>query len=168
MQLLIMQSSPTSRHFHPLGPNILLSTLFSDTLNLYSPLSVRYQIPHPYRTICKMIVLYLSFPLSNGIGCTCLNDVIICEPLWQCSKHIPDTNVDLFLWNKSLSQSCMYAKFINCKWIVSFNACATATVWFALSWEYVSPVAATLGNLVSQKCPQDNPPWPRNTLSWEN
>jgi hypothetical protein len=33
-----------------LGPNILLSTLFSNTLNLCSSLSVRYQVSHPYNT----------------------------------------------------------------------------------------------------------------------
>jgi hypothetical protein len=32
-----------------LGPNILLSTLFSNTLNLSSSLSVRDQISHPYK-----------------------------------------------------------------------------------------------------------------------
>jgi hypothetical protein len=34
MKLLIMQSSPASRHFL-LGPYILLSSLFSNTLSLY-------------------------------------------------------------------------------------------------------------------------------------
>jgi hypothetical protein len=41
-----------------LGPNILLSTLFSNTLNLCSSLSVRDQVSHPYRTTGKIIVLY--------------------------------------------------------------------------------------------------------------
>jgi hypothetical protein len=31
------------------GPNILLSTLFSDTLSLCSFLNVRNQVSHPYR-----------------------------------------------------------------------------------------------------------------------
>jgi polysaccharide pyruvyl transferase WcaK-like protein len=31
-----------------LGPNILLSTLFSNTLNLCSSLNVRDQVSHPY------------------------------------------------------------------------------------------------------------------------
>jgi hypothetical protein len=39
------------------GPNILLSTLFSNTLSLCSSLNVRDQIPHPYRAIGKIIVL---------------------------------------------------------------------------------------------------------------
>jgi hypothetical protein len=33
----------------PLGPRILLSTLFSDTLELFYFLSVRDQVSHPYK-----------------------------------------------------------------------------------------------------------------------
>jgi hypothetical protein len=36
-----------------LGPNILLSTLFSNTLSLCSSLSVRDQVSHPYKTTGK-------------------------------------------------------------------------------------------------------------------
>jgi hypothetical protein len=50
MQLLIMQFSPASCHFIPLRPNILLNTLFSNTLNLCSSLNVRDQVSHPYKT----------------------------------------------------------------------------------------------------------------------
>jgi hypothetical protein len=39
-------------------PNILLSTLFSNTLSLCSSLNVRDQVSHPYRTTCKIIVFY--------------------------------------------------------------------------------------------------------------
>jgi hypothetical protein len=41
-----------------LGPNILLSTLFSNTLSLCSSLSVRDKDLHPYKTTGKIIVLY--------------------------------------------------------------------------------------------------------------
>jgi hypothetical protein len=41
------------------GPNILLNTLFSDTLSLCSSLNVRRQVPHPYRTTGKIIVLHI-------------------------------------------------------------------------------------------------------------
>jgi hypothetical protein len=34
----------------PIGPNILLSTLFSNTLSLCSTLNIRDQVSHPYRT----------------------------------------------------------------------------------------------------------------------
>ncbi|PNF33414.1 hypothetical protein B7P43_G04158, partial [Cryptotermes secundus] len=40
-------------------PNILLNTLFSNTLSLCSFLNIRDQVSHPYRTICKIIVLYI-------------------------------------------------------------------------------------------------------------
>jgi hypothetical protein len=40
------------------GPNILLSTLFSNTLSLCSSLKVRHQVSHPCRTTGKIIVLY--------------------------------------------------------------------------------------------------------------
>jgi len=42
-----------------LGPNILLSTLFSHTLSLRSSLNVRDQVSHPYTTTGKIIVLYI-------------------------------------------------------------------------------------------------------------
>jgi hypothetical protein len=42
-----------------LGPNILLSTLFSNTHSLQSSLNVRDYVTHPYRTTCKIIVLHL-------------------------------------------------------------------------------------------------------------
>ena len=44
-----------------LGPNILLNTLFSNTLNLHSSLKVSDQISHPFKTTGKIIVLYIIF-----------------------------------------------------------------------------------------------------------
>jgi hypothetical protein len=41
-----------------LGPNILLSTLFSNTLSLCSSPSVRDQVSHPYKTTGNTTVLY--------------------------------------------------------------------------------------------------------------
>ncbi|PNF36818.1 hypothetical protein B7P43_G09612, partial [Cryptotermes secundus] len=41
------------------GPNILLNTLFSNTLNLCSSLNVRDQLSHPYRTTGKIKFLYI-------------------------------------------------------------------------------------------------------------
>jgi len=40
-----------------LGPNILLNTLFSNTLSLHSSLNVSHQVSHPYKTTDKIIVL---------------------------------------------------------------------------------------------------------------
>jgi hypothetical protein len=42
-----------------LDPNILLNTLFSNTLNLGSSLKVSKQVSHPYKTTGKMIILYI-------------------------------------------------------------------------------------------------------------
>jgi len=42
-----------------LGPNILLSTLFSITLTLRSFLNVSDQVSHPYKTTDKIIVLFV-------------------------------------------------------------------------------------------------------------
>ena len=42
-----------------LGPNILLSLLFSDTLSLRSSLDVSDQVSHPYKTTGKIILLYI-------------------------------------------------------------------------------------------------------------
>jgi hypothetical protein len=41
------------------SPNILLSTLFSVTLNLCSSPNVRDQVSHPYKIAGKIIVLYI-------------------------------------------------------------------------------------------------------------
>jgi len=56
-----------------LGPNILLSALFSNTLSLRSSPNVSDQVPHPYKTRGKSIVLYdfiftfLYSKLEDGI-----------------------------------------------------------------------------------------------------
>jgi hypothetical protein len=41
------------------GPNIVLSTLLSNTLSLFSSLYVRNQVSHPYRTTDRIIILYI-------------------------------------------------------------------------------------------------------------
>jgi hypothetical protein len=43
-----------------LGPNIPLSTLFSNTLNPCPSLSMRDEVSHPYKITGKIIVLYIS------------------------------------------------------------------------------------------------------------
>jgi hypothetical protein len=47
------------------GQNILLSTLFSNTLSLCSSLNIRDQVSQPYRTTGKIIVLYSNFFYSR-------------------------------------------------------------------------------------------------------
>jgi len=56
-----------------LGPNILLSTLFTNTLSLCSSLSERSQVSHPYKTV-KIMVLYILI-IRNIIpteACVCV------------------------------------------------------------------------------------------------
>jgi hypothetical protein len=53
-----MQSSPASHHFL-LGPNINLSTLFSNICRLFSSFCMKDQVSHPYRTTGKIILLYI-------------------------------------------------------------------------------------------------------------
>jgi hypothetical protein len=50
---LLMQFSPASVTPSLFGPNIVLSTLFSNTLSVCSSLNVRDQVSHPYRTTGK-------------------------------------------------------------------------------------------------------------------
>jgi hypothetical protein len=52
----VLQPPITSSLF---GQNILLNTLFSNTLSLCSSLNIRDQVLHPYRTTGKIIVLYI-------------------------------------------------------------------------------------------------------------
>jgi hypothetical protein len=66
-KFVIRQSSQASRHFL-LGPNIPLSTLFSDTPNLCSPLDVRDQVSHPYKTTDEIRMGVLSITQSNSVG----------------------------------------------------------------------------------------------------
>jgi hypothetical protein len=56
--LCSLLSSPVTSSL--LGPNILLSTLFSKTLSLHSSLHVSDQVSQPYKTTGKIIVLYTS------------------------------------------------------------------------------------------------------------
>jgi hypothetical protein len=60
MKLLIMQFSQPPVTSSLFGPNIVLNTLFSNTHSLCSSHKVRDQVSHPYRTIGKIIVLYME------------------------------------------------------------------------------------------------------------
>jgi hypothetical protein len=51
-----------------LGPNILLNTLFSNTLSLHSSLNVNDQVSHPYKTTGIIIVLYIYWCLNFWIA----------------------------------------------------------------------------------------------------
>ena len=62
--------------FSLLEPNILLSTLFSDTLSLCSSLDVTDQDSHPYKTtgnitvMCILISVFLDSKLQDKRSCT--------------------------------------------------------------------------------------------------
>jgi hypothetical protein len=58
MKLLIMQLLQPPVTSSLFGLNILLNTLFSNTLSLCFSLNVRDQVSHTYRTTGKIIVLY--------------------------------------------------------------------------------------------------------------
>jgi hypothetical protein len=58
-----------------LGPNILLNTMFSNTLSFLSSRNVSDQVSHPYQTTGKIEVLYMlifKFLVGN------LGDKILC------------------------------------------------------------------------------------------
>jgi len=50
VKLILMKFSQLPCYFVPLSPNILLSTLFSNTLSLRSSFNVSDQVSHPYKT----------------------------------------------------------------------------------------------------------------------
>jgi hypothetical protein len=60
MELLDMQFSNLPS-FHLFGPDILLSTLFSNTLSLCSSLNVRDQVSRPYRIRQNYSSVYYNF-----------------------------------------------------------------------------------------------------------
>jgi hypothetical protein len=57
---ILLRRKLHSCYLVPLGPkNILLNTLFSNTLSLCTSLNVRDQVSHPYKTTGTIIVLYI-------------------------------------------------------------------------------------------------------------
>ena len=55
-----------------LGPNILLNTMFSNTLSFLSSRNVNDQISHPYKTRGKIIVLYIC-------ECNIVENTLLCN-----------------------------------------------------------------------------------------
>ena len=88
-------SSSLCSFLHPLVtssllvPNILLNTSFSEALSLLSFLNMSDQVSHPYKTTCKIIVLYQIFYMvflivyPNTTGITCRKIVNESVELWK-------------------------------------------------------------------------------------
>ena len=70
-----------------LGPNILLNTIFSDTVSLHSSLNVSNQVSCPYKTTGKIILLYIL--IFKFLGSK-LKDKRFCTEWW---KAFPDFNL---------------------------------------------------------------------------
>ena len=58
-RLLIVQFPSLPWYFNLLGPNTLLSSLFSVTFSLRSSLNVSDPVSHPYKTTGKILFLYI-------------------------------------------------------------------------------------------------------------
>jgi hypothetical protein len=80
MKLFVMWSSPLPCYLVPLGPNILLSTLFSKNLSLRFSLNVSDQVSHPGKTIGKIIVLCI---VILTVLDSKLEDKRFCTEWWQ-------------------------------------------------------------------------------------
>jgi hypothetical protein len=59
MKLLLQFSATSCQLISLFGRNILLNTIFSNTLSLRSFLNIRDQVSHPYRTTGKIKFLYI-------------------------------------------------------------------------------------------------------------
>ena len=74
-----------------LDPNILLNTLFSNTLSLCSSLNMSDQVSHPYKITCKIIIVYfLIFILSHSIQHS---------PSWEANRFPARQEIPRILWN---------------------------------------------------------------------
>jgi hypothetical protein len=84
MKLLILQSSPASRHFLPLRSRYSPQHLFSNTLNLLcSSLNVHYHPPPPSRTVCFLV------PSARRSRCSlgCTGPRQMADPLTHLHGH---------------------------------------------------------------------------------
>jgi hypothetical protein len=59
LRCVVLWHKGKSKFYSLLGPNVLLSTLFSNTLNLCSSFSVKDQVSNPYKTTRKIMILYI-------------------------------------------------------------------------------------------------------------
>ena len=80
-----------------LGPNILLSIIFSNTLSFLSSLHVSDQVSHPYKTTGKIIVLYIVIFkfLDTLVRLWLLYPKSF--PFWRWSFYQPALSIFIFL-----------------------------------------------------------------------
>jgi hypothetical protein len=64
-----------------LSPNILLSTLFSNTLSVYFSFNARGQVSHPYRTTGNIIVSHFMAFSNNNNNLQLLESKFLSSPL---------------------------------------------------------------------------------------
>jgi hypothetical protein len=57
------------------GPNILFSTLFTNTLSLHSSRNIRDHVSHPYRAIGKTVVLHISHNMKITATTACVHSL---------------------------------------------------------------------------------------------
>ena len=70
-----------------LGPNILLETMFSNTLSFLSSRSVNDQVSHPYKTTVKIIILYILIKAGGRTICLEIHKLI--TSIWK-KKKLPE------------------------------------------------------------------------------
>ena len=107
--------SPVTSSF--LGSNILLSTLFSNTLSLHSSLHVSDQVSHPYETTSKIIVLcilILKFLDSK------LEDKRFCKHSLTSNTCPTLTSIRL---NQRFSKFFVHGTFFQTEIITKHNSC---------------------------------------------
>ena len=94
-----------------LGPNILLNTVFSNTLSLLSSLNISDQASHPYKTTGKIIVTVLRTALVTFIG-GCL------YPIYAIHLFVSTTvySLDYVTW---FPENIKYPRSLNFRFIDS-------------------------------------------------
>ena len=94
-----------------LVPNILLSTLFSNTLSLCSSLNVSDQVSHPYKTTGKIIFLYI---LISNIFDSKLGDRIFISVINQLDAQHFCFTISLFYASTCFEHMCSSSGGQNC------------------------------------------------------